>query len=292
MRLGVVQGVGFAASLGGEWFSVRDLDFGSTREAIERIDEIQSTVRSAEPLGADLVFGCPVVRPGKIIGIGLNYMDHVLETGADIPEEPVVFAKFSSALIGPGAAIEVDADASEAVDYEAELAVVIGRRARSVSSESALDYVFGYCVANDVSARDWQRRDPRITRSKSLDTFCPVGPYLTSSDEILDVQNLAIESRVNGEERQHSSTAQMIFSVAQLVAYLSHGTTLEPGDLILTGTPPGVGFAMDPPRYLRPGDAVECKIEGLGTLRNDVMAFRSDPDSEQHYFGHGPVQSV
>jgi 2-keto-4-pentenoate hydratase/2-oxohepta-3-ene-1,7-dioic acid hydratase in catechol pathway len=272
-----VEDIGFVASVEEDWVSLQELDLGSTREVIERLDEVERAVRYAtDSLGTDPIFGCPAVLPGKIIGIGLNYMDHVRETGAEVPAEPVVFAKFSSALIGPNDPIEIDPSASEAVDYEAELAVVIGRRVRNASPQTSLDSIFGYCVANDVSARDWQGRDPRITRSKSLDTFCPVGPWLTTAGDIADVQRLAIESRVNGEIRQHSSTEQMIFTVADLVAYLSRGTTLEPGDMILTGTPPGVGFAMDPPRYLRPGDVVECEITGMGSLRNGVRAFEPD----------------
>jgi 2,4-didehydro-3-deoxy-L-rhamnonate hydrolase len=223
------------------------------------------------PLGRVRVLP-PVPAPPKLIGIGLNYRDHAAESGQPIPEKPVVFAKYSSALAGPGAAIRIPAD-TEKVDYEVELAVVIARRVRDVAPEQALEAVFGYAVFNDVSARDVQFSEGgQWTRGKSFDGFAPMGPYLVTADEVGDPQRLSLATRVNGETLQQGNTAEMIFSVAEIVSFLSRGATLLPGDVIATGTPAGVGAARDPPRFLRPGDEVECEVEGLGILRNPVEA--------------------
>jgi len=212
----------------------------------------------------------PTTRPQKVIGIGLNYEDHAAETGADIPEKPIVFAKYTNAVIGPGEAIRIP-PITEQADYEAELAVVIGRAARNVSESEALDYVFGYTNANDVSSRDLQFSEGgQWTRSKSIDTFCPMGPYIATTDEIADPQDLSIRCILNGEVMQDGTTAKMIFSVAELVSFLSQGMTLVPGDVIVTGTPPGVGSARDPQVWLKAGDEVSIEIEGLGTLTNPV----------------------
>ena len=214
----------------------------------------------------------PVDRPGKIIGIGLNYADHAEETGAQAPEKPIVFAKYPNTVAGPGEAIRVP-PITEQVDYEAELAVVIGRPARNVSEEEALDYVFGYMNCNDVSSRDLQFSEGgQWTRSKSIDTFCPLGPYLVTADEVPDPQALSIRSIVNGEVMQDGTTSNMIFPVANLISFLSTGMTLMPGDVIATGTPAGVGFARDPKVFLKAGDEVTIEIEGLGTLTNPVEA--------------------
>jgi len=230
---------------------------------------------SPEP-GEDTVpFGearihAPVTRPQKVIGIGLNYEDHAAETGADIPEKPIVFAKYPSALIGPGEAIRIP-PITEQADYEAELAVVIGRAARNISESEALDHVFGYANANDVSSRDLQFSEGgQWTRSKSIDTFCPLGPFIATADEIKDPQDLSIRCILNGEIMQDGTTSKMIFSVAELVSFLSQGMTLVPGDVIVTGTPPGVGSARDPQVWLKAGDEVSIEIEGLGTLTNPV----------------------
>ena len=212
----------------------------------------------------------PIARPQKIIGIGLNYEDHAAETGADIPEKPIVFAKYPNTLIGHGEAIRIP-PITEQVDYEAELAVIIGRAARNVPVSEALDYVFGYANANDVSSRDLQFSEGgQWTRSKSIDTFCPIGPYIATTDEIEDPQNLSIRCILNGEVMQDGTTSRMIFSVAELVSFLSEGMTLVPGDVIITGTPPGVGMARDPQVWLKAGDEVSIEIEGLGTLTNPV----------------------
>ena len=212
----------------------------------------------------------PIARPQKVIGIGLNYEDHAAETGADIPEKPIVFAKYPNTVIGPGEAIRIP-PITEQADYEAELAVVIGRAARNVSESEALDYVFGYANANDVSSRDLQFSEGgQWTRSKSIDTFCPLGPFIATTDEIVDPQDLSIRCILNGEVMQDGTTSKMIFPVAELVSFLSQGMTLVPGDVIVTGTPPGVGSARDPQVWLQAGDEVTIEIQGLGTLTNPV----------------------
>ncbi len=210
------------------------------------------------------------VEPADVIAIGLNYRRHAEESGAKVPEAPVVFAKLASSVVGPGDAIELPADAPDEVDYEGELAVVIGRRAVDVSEAEALDYVLGYTCANDVSARDCQvRRDKQWTRAKSFRTFCPLGPCLLV-DRKVNPNGLRIRTRLNGEVMQDSNTSDMIFSVPKLVSYLSHQFVLRPGTVILTGTPEGVGFARKPQRYLRDGDRVEVEIDGIGVLANPV----------------------
>lgn len=241
---------------------------------IERLAEIRELASSGrgETLPGDPRIACPVVRPNKMLAIGLNYLDHIRETGVEAPDRPVVFAKYPSALTGPFDPIVVEPDLTEQADYEAELAVIIGRRCRRVAREEAFDHVLGYAVANDVSARDWQKRDAQLSRSKSMDTFCPIGPWITTVEEIEDPQDLGIRSFVNGEPRQDSSTREMLFDTATLIEFLSRTMTLEPGDVILTGTPHGVGFAMDPPRFLQPGDTVRCQIDGLGAIENAVVA--------------------
>jgi len=213
----------------------------------------------------------PIERPGKIVCVGLNYRAHAEEQGARLPERPLLFAKWATALTGPGSPIVLP-PVSQKVDYEAELAVVIGARVKAVSVEHALEAVRGYLCANDVSARDVQRADRQFTRAKSFDTFCPVGPELVPAAEVGDPQALRIRALVNGEVRQDSTTADMIFSVAELIAFASEAITLEPGDLFLTGTPSGVGEFRDPPLYLADGDEVTVEIERVGSLTNRVRA--------------------
>jgi 2-keto-4-pentenoate hydratase/2-oxohepta-3-ene-1,7-dioic acid hydratase in catechol pathway len=220
---------------------------------------------------ADVRLLAPVPRPGKVIGIGLNYRDHAAESGQPIPDEPILFPKFANSVIGPGAAIEVPPETEQA-DYEAELGVVIGRTAKRVREADALSHVAGYTCMNDVSARDLQLRGSQWMAGKAIDTFLPCGPWLVTADEIPDPQTLGIRCVVNGEEMQSSSTAQMVFGVAYLVSWISRTLTLEPGDLIATGTPPGVGFARKPPVWLRDGDEVSVEIESIGTLTNPVRA--------------------
>lgn len=211
----------------------------------------------------------PVPRPGKIICIGLNYRDHAEESGMAIPTSPVIFSKFSTCSIGPNEPVIIP-EGSTQTDYEAELAFVIGRRAQNVKKEDALNYVFGYTNFNDVSARDFQFADGQWQRGKSCDTFAPMGEFIATTDEIPDPQNLSIKLHLNGETLQDSNTDQMIFGVAELVEFLSQFITLEPGDVVATGTPPGVGFARKPPVYMKDGDTVEVEIEGLGVLSNPV----------------------
>ena len=214
--------------------------------------------------------GLPFARPGKIVCVGLNYRDHAEESGMEIPKWPLLFAKWPSSVIGPGSPIVLPHQAKE-VDWEAELGVVIGRRAQRVPQAEALDHVAGYCCANEVSARDVQFADGQWTRGKSFDTFCPVGP-MVPADQVPDPQALGIRCLLNGEVVQSSSTAQMVFTVAEVIAFISDGITLEPGDLILTGTPPGVGLGRKPPVYLKDGDEVTIEIDGVGSLTNPVRA--------------------
>jgi acylpyruvate hydrolase len=207
----------------------------------------------------------PVPRPGKIICIGLNYRDHAAETGKPLPSEPILFAKFTNSVVGDDATV-VMPPASVEVDWEAELGVVIGRRASRVSVEDALDHVAGYTCMNDLSARDLQRSGVQWTRGKAIDGFLPMGPALVTRDEIPDPQALAISCTLNGEIVQESSTKEMVFGVAELISFISQTLTLEPGDCIATGTPPGVGMARTPPRFLVPGDVLTMEIERVGRL--------------------------
>ena len=240
------------------------------RDVLDELRGAVSEARIAErgkPLGA-VESLAPVPRPGKVIAIGRNYREHADEEGVDAPTAPLVFAKWPSSIVGPDAEIRWDPELTAQVDYEAELAVVIGRTARGVSVEDALDHVLGYTCLDDVSARDLQFGDGQWTRGKSLDTFCPMGPALVTADEVPDPQALAIECRVNGTVLQRSTTAAMYFGVAQIISHCSMAFTLEPGDVIATGTPGGVGIFRDPPILLGDGDVVEVEIERIGTLRN------------------------
>jgi 2-keto-4-pentenoate hydratase/2-oxohepta-3-ene-1,7-dioic acid hydratase in catechol pathway len=238
--------------------------------AADRLNEIE--VGRLEGGAINPEFLAPIVAPGEILAIALNYLDHTREQNVEPPKNPILFAKFPNSINDPRGDIVVDPRLTKRADYEVELAVVVGRSTRDAIASEALDSVFGYTVAIDVSARDAQRADRQFSRSKSFDTFCPIGPWITSADAVADPQSLRLWSRVNGETRQDSSTAEMIFSVAYLISYLSTGITLEPGDVLLTGTPNGVGTYMDPRRFLNPGDVVECGIDGLGTLQNRIVA--------------------
>ena len=219
-------------------------------------------------------------RPGKIIGVGLNYVEHVaessraLDTAKELPDRPVLFSKPATAVIGPDQPIRHDGNLTQQLDWECELAVVIGRTASRVSRADALTHVFGYSVMNDISARD-QRRGGQWFFSKGQDSYAPFGPAVRTADEVPDPQSLSLGLKVNGEVKQKGSTAHMLFSVAALIADISSGMTLEPGDVITTGSPSGVGAAQVPPQYLQPGDVVEATVEGIGTLRNPVVDVRT-----------------
>ncbi len=211
----------------------------------------------------------PIPTPEKIICIGLNYLDHAIETGATPPTEPVVFSKFATALIGDGDEIELPR-LSQQVDYEAELVVVIGKTGKQIAQADAMSYVAGYTCGHDVSARDWQKGRPggQWLLGKSFDTFAPVGPCLVTADEIREPGNVAVSMQLNGQQVQHSRTSQLIFDIPTLVAHLSNIFTLSPGDLIFTGTPPGVGVARNPPLFLKDTDLCQVTVEGIGTLSN------------------------
>jgi 2-keto-4-pentenoate hydratase/2-oxohepta-3-ene-1,7-dioic acid hydratase in catechol pathway len=228
-----------------------------------------TALEGGEPLEAGML-GAPLQAPSKIACVGLNYHDHCRESGMAAPERPLIFAKFPSSLVGPDAAIEWPEGLTEQVDWEVELTVVMGRRIRQAGETEALDAIFGYTVANDVSARDLQFADQQWVRAKSIDTFCPLGPVIVTPDEFGDPQTKGLLARVNGETMQDSTTAEMIFGVAEIVSFLSRACTLEPGDVILTGTPWGVGAFRDPPVFLQPGDRVEVEVEGIGVLANDI----------------------
>ena len=223
--------------------------------------------REGRPL-ADTVLLSPVPHPGKVVAIGRNYREHAAEEGVDPPPAPLVFAKWPSSVVGHGAEIRWDPGLTQQVDYEAELAVVIGWTARRVSVADALDHVLGYTCLNDVSARDIQFGDGQWVRGKSLDTFCPIGPVLVTRDEIPDPQALAIRCTVGDEVLQDANTSQMYFGVAEIISYCSQAFSLEPGDVIATGTPSGVGVFRKPPRFLGAGDVVGVEIDGIGRLEN------------------------
>ncbi|NXW39102.1 FAHD2 protein, partial [Phaetusa simplex] len=214
----------------------------------------------------------PVGDPQKVIAVGLNYRDHCQEQGVSVPKEPIIFSKFPSAIIGPFDDIVHPQDSSE-VDWEVELAAVIGKEGRHIEESSAMDHVVGFTVANDVSARDWQmRRNGRQwLLGKTFDTFCPLGPALVTKEAVADVHNLGIRCSVNGQLMQDSNTSQLVFKLPTLIAWVSRFVTLVPGDILLTGTPPGVGVFRKPPVFLKRGDKVQCEIEELGTICNKVV---------------------
>jgi 2-keto-4-pentenoate hydratase/2-oxohepta-3-ene-1,7-dioic acid hydratase in catechol pathway len=240
-----------------------------THQASELVRPIERSLAPVAQAGSEGALRAPL-RPQKIVAIGLNYMDHVREAGGEPPKKPLVFAKFPSSIVGPEADIVIDPQVAQRVDWEVELGVVIGRRMRAVRPEHALEFVFGYTVANDISARDVQFADGQWVRGKSMDTFCPLGPIIVTADEIPDPQSLKLGTTVNGETVQDSSTSEMIFGVKELLAFCSQSFVLEPGDLVLTGTPWGCGEFMTPRRSLHNGDVVESWVEGIGTLRNSV----------------------
>ena len=233
--------------------------------------------RTYERFPADKVKLEAPLNPGKIIAIGRNYVEHAKETGSKVPTEPLIFAKFPSSIIATGDPIRWRTSITEQVDWEGELGVGIGKTARDVPEEDAYDYVFGYTIANDVTARDLQMvKDTQWTRGKSLDTFCPLGPYIVTKDEIEDPHNLAVRTTINDEVMQDGSTRDMIFSIPRLIAYCSRMFTLEPGDLIMTGTPPGVGVGRSPQRFLQDGEVVTVSIEGIGEISNPCQVIAEE----------------
>lgn len=244
-----------------------DLAAGFVGPAMEAVESGELPVVSLY----DIRLEAPVPRPSKIICIGLNYLDHVKESGAEIPKTPLIFSKFDTCVCAPEQPVLLPTG-SEQVDFEAELAVVIGRRAKNIELENAMDHVFGYTNFNDVSARDMQFADGQWQRGKSCDTFAPFGPFVATKDEIADPHKLRIQFRLNDATMQDSNTDQLIFRIPELIEYISRSITLEPGDIIATGTPPGVGFARKPPVFLKDGDVCEVEIEGLGILYNVVSA--------------------
>src|SRR6185312_8914827 len=241
----------------------------------QRVEHLAASASKRDLLPLDsLRLTAPIPRPQKILCVGLNYRDHAIESKMEIPSVPTVFAKFPNAVIGPGDPIVLSA-ATEKPDYEAEFAVVIGKRAKHVSSSNWKACVFGYTILNDVSARDVQLATSQWTVGKSFDTFAPLGPHIVSADEIPDPHALDIRLSIGGETLQHSNTRELIFRVPELIEYLSKGMTLEPGDIISTGTPAGVGLGRDPQRWLRAGEEVVIEIDKIGTLRNPVVADQS-----------------
>jgi 2-keto-4-pentenoate hydratase/2-oxohepta-3-ene-1,7-dioic acid hydratase in catechol pathway len=261
------------------WLLEVDNTLAVIRRGQSGLDEINSLLAAGGGTGRNVVLAhavdsvefLPAVYPSKILAIGRNYAEHAAEGGSDLPKAPLLFNKLPNALSAHNANIVLPT-ISQQVDFEAELAVVIGRTATRVSEDEALEYVFGYSLINDVSARDLQYGDGQWTRGKGLDTFAPLGPFITTRDEIAEVQSLKIEGLLNGNVMQSSNTSKMIFKIAYLVSYLSQGITLAPGDVIASGTPDGVGIFRKPPVLLQPGDVFEVRIEKLGTLINPVVA--------------------
>ena len=262
--------------VGGHSFPVSMLDLLRWPSGLEVVSQIVERFQQSpeeeriltHPIGGVQLLA-PIPRPGKIVCLGKNFLDHIQETGSTVPEFPPVFAKFPSCVIGPGDTIQIPA-ISKQIDWEVELAVVVGRVCKDVSEKESLDYVAGYTIVNDITARDIQRDEGQWVRGKSLDGFCPMGPSLVTRDELGDASKLKMTSKVNGVLMQDSSTSKMMYKVPQVVSRLSESFTLEPGDIIATGTPSGVGFARHPPVFLKKGDQVELAIENIGTLRNPV----------------------
>jgi|SRR5579875_263504 2-keto-4-pentenoate hydratase/2-oxohepta-3-ene-1,7-dioic acid hydratase in catechol pathway len=241
-------------------------------DMLRNVAEVAARPDAVRYPAASVKLLAPIPDPPKVICIGLNYRDHATESGAPIPREPVLFSKFATAIIGPGQAIRLPAVSRE-VDYEAELVLVVGKKGRRLSAAAALDHLAGCTIGHDVSARDWQlKKDGRQwLAGKTFDTFAPIGPVLVTMDELNDPHSLSIRLRLNGQTMQDSNTRQMIFRAGDLLAYISQVVTLEPGDLIFTGTPSGVGFTRKPPVFLKDGDVVEIEIEKIGILRNPVV---------------------
>jgi 2-keto-4-pentenoate hydratase/2-oxohepta-3-ene-1,7-dioic acid hydratase in catechol pathway len=269
-RIGAVIGDSVVDSLGCAEIPANLIDF--LKAGPDALAAMQQQIDSGKARIAlpEVKLEAPVPRPGKYLGISLNYADHIAETGRDKPEYPSFFTKQSSCVIGHGSAIHRP-KVSDKLDYEGELAFVIGKQCRHVPVDKAHQVIAGFTIANDVSVRDWQMRSPTMMIGKSFDTCGPLGPWLVTSDEISDPHNLAISTWVDNELRQKANTRQMIFNCYEMIAYLSQAMTLEPGDVIATGTPAGVGVKMQPRGYLKPGQIVRIEIEGIGILANPVI---------------------
>lgn len=259
-----------ASGFGMDWNS----NFFADPANLDRLDAWLGANRETAPrLASDSRLGSAVARPGKLICIGLNFSDHAAEAGMDIPKEPIVFFKATSAMVGPNDSVVIPRD-SEKTDWEVELAFVIGKKASYVTEEEALSHVAGYVLHNDYSEREYQlERGGQWVKGKSCDTFAPIGPFLATADEIPDPENLAMWLKVNGETKQDGSSNKLIFGIGFLVSYLSRFMTLEPGDIVSTGTPPGVGMGFKPPQFLKAGDVVELGIEGLGSSTQTAIAW-------------------
>jgi len=279
-RLGAVSGdnvLDLARAAGGKkaaWFAGMEafLAAGEPASRAARALLEKPSAPALKPLRG-VRLGPPVPRPTKIIALGFNYHEHAAEFSTKAPDAPLIFAKYPNSICGPYDPIVLPpGDDDPQVDYEAELAVVIGPRCKGVTAARAMDVVAGYMALNDVSERRWQFGDKQWTRGKSPDTFCPIGPWLVTPDEVPDPHALGIRSRVNGEVRQNSTTALLVHRIPKLIEYSSAAMTLEPGDIIATGTPTGVGMHRKPPLFLKPGDVVEIEIDGVGTIRNPVVA--------------------
>ncbi len=244
------------------------------KEFTDKVQQLVETVTVEAYLPLDsLTLLAPIPTPRKnIFCVGKNYAEHAIEMGSkeDIPTDPIVFSKAPTSVIGSGAKVLNHQEVTDELDYEGELAVIIGKKGRGISREEALDYVFGYTILNDVTARDLQKRHKQYLIGKSLDTSCPMGPWVVHASNIENPNHLAIETKVNGEVRQFSNTENFIFSIEEIIHVLSRGMTLEPGDIIATGTPAGVGKGFKPPRFLKPGDEMEITIEKIGTLINSI----------------------
>jgi 2-keto-4-pentenoate hydratase/2-oxohepta-3-ene-1,7-dioic acid hydratase in catechol pathway len=262
--------------------TVINLETAGFRSVIELIEAGPEGLAKAEKLASDapptaqralpeVRLCAPIPKPGKLICVGLNYLDHAKETGAEIPKVPTIFNKFNTAVIGPGENIVLP-KASKAPDFEAEFAFIIGRGGRYISKDNWKDHVFGYTIVNDVTARDYQRATTQWLMGKTFDTFAPMGPWIVTADEIADPHDLDIELEIDGETLQDSNTRELIFKVPDLIVFLSSVFTLEPGDVVSTGTPSGVGFARKPPRYLHAGEEITVRISAIGELKNRVVA--------------------
>jgi len=279
-KLGAVVGeqvVDLGAASGGSLPSEMVALIEAGPAALARAREVAQAGRGTRPL-ASVMLLAPIPRPRRnVFCLGLNYKAHAAE-GAEhfgqemkLPENPIFFSKPPSTVVGPEAVVEYDPSVTSQVDWEVEMTVVIGRGGRDIPKDKVYDHIFGYTIANDVSARDLQfRHGGQWFKGKGLDTFCPLGPWIVTADEISEPEHLEIMCRVNGVEKQHSNTGLLIFDIPTMISTLSAGLTLEPGDLVLSGTPEGVGFARKPPEFLQDGDTVECEVSGIGTLRNTI----------------------